>query len=114
MFVINKLYQVKDWYWSVFPTKEAAREAFAKIKEQAELSWEVDSSLAQPWASLVVASRTQGIATRLFAGEFISPNRRFRVIETDGSFVKVAGDKPGWICADMNSGWVENSFECVG
>ncbi len=93
----KQLYQVKSYYWLVYPTKESAMSLASSDSSE---GW----CALSPFTSLQI-EHLGGKVT------FISPESCFSVSDRDGIFIKILGERVGWIVADMKVSWVKIAFE---
>ncbi len=101
---MSQYYQVKSYFWLVFPSKEKAASSGIGIDSDRSvaITREVMTDSVKWWSKALDCQVT-----------YISPNSCFTVIELDGKFTRVIGEQVGWIIADVREDWVRDSFERI-
>ena len=97
---IGKLYQIKKWFWLLFPSKETAAAARSDSARSGVAAAFIDAPFgnADHWNKKLNCNVT-----------YISPNTIFFPVETDGNYVKVvSGEGVGWIVVQN---WAKHYFE---
>ena len=102
---LGKLYQIKKYFWLLYPTKEAAVAHAASVAA----------------AAAVAAAASAGTAATLavyWSEEFncnvsyISPETVLFPVEVDGEYVKViSGEGVGWMIYPTNEEWTKDCIE---
>lgn len=102
---IGKLYQLKQYYWFLFPSKEiAARNG------QVTLPADLATAYALPLAfAAQLSERSKSNVT------FVTPNNIFILLEEDGKFLKVLAPngEMGWMKNPENEEWTKGCIEEV-
>ena len=98
---IGGLYEIKKWYWLLFPSKDMAADASADV--------------ATPYDG--VATGYAGYWSREFNCNvsFVPQNSIFVLLEQHGKFCKVLSTdgQLGWIIYPENEVWAKDCFEQV-
>ena len=101
--IIGKLYQIKKYYWLVYPSKETAAEAPA-------------SAGPHPDATGAAAARAAYWSKELNCNvTYIPENNIFCLLEQDEKFMKVlsSNGELGWMCYPKDQEWTKGCFEEV-
>ena len=92
MFDKGKLYQVKKYFWYLYPSKETAADAAAAVSATAYWSKEFNCNVT-----------------------YISPNSIFCLLESNGKFLKVltTNGEIGWMIYPKKQPWTKGCIEEV-
>ena len=102
--IIGKLYQIKKYYWLVYPSKETAGHAADVRRAAAVGSVAVAVPEAAYWSKLLKCNVT-----------YIPENNIFCFLEKDEKFIKVlsSNGEIGWMIYRKNENWTKGCFEEV-
>jgi len=94
---IGKLYQVKEYFWLLFPSKEIAA-------AEDDLAAAATAAVADYWSTYFKCNIS-----------YISPNSIFCFLEQDGRFCKIlsTNGELGWIIYPKNKDWAKGCIEEV-
>ena len=105
---IDGLYEIKKWFWLLFPSKDIAADA--------EERFDADT---HPFvlAEVVAAVSYADYWSNRFSCNisYISPNSIFCLLEQDGKYCKIltTSGSIGWIIYPENEHWTKNCIEEV-
>jgi hypothetical protein len=107
---ISGLYEIKKWYWLLFPSKDIAAEADARA---ARLT--VADAAAVVFEHLAVSCADYWCRELNCNVSFIELNSMFMLLEKDGKYYKVlsTSGSMGWIIYPENEAWTKNCIEEV-
>ena len=116
---IGKLYQLKQYYWLLYPSKETAAEAVADAAWTlyvAEVATESLSSAPDDADDDDAAYWSDYWSNQLNCDvSFISPKTILFPIEIDGKFLKIlsTNGEIGWMIYPTNQDWTKDCIEEV-
>jgi hypothetical protein len=102
---IGKLYQVKKYFWLIYPSKDIATAAVALAPAVAPAVWELRAGVAAAHADYWSKKLNCNVS-------YIEPNSMFVLFERDGEYCKVLSTNGsiGWIILDD---WYKDDIEEV-
>jgi hypothetical protein len=99
---VGKLYQAKNYYWMLYPSKDVA----AHAANTALSDGRIPSAHASP------VERAAAYYSKRFKcnASYISPNSVFVLLEQDGEFIKIlsANGEVGWIYRSLSDWWKDD------